>query len=39
MKTAAKFEELPPDKLRWRLSPDKIPFTTSDECEPCEEII
>ncbi|UCC40054.1 MAG: AAA family ATPase [Candidatus Aminicenantes bacterium] len=39
MKTAAKFEELPPDKLRWRLSPDKIPFTTSDECDPCEEII
>ncbi len=39
MKTADKFEELSPDKLRWRLSPEKVPFATSDECEPCEEII
>lgn len=39
MKNAAKFEELPPDKLSWRLSPEKIPYATSDECEPCKEII
>ena len=39
MKTAAKFEELPPDKLRWKLSLEKIPYVTSDECKPCEEII
>jgi lon-related putative ATP-dependent protease len=39
MKNAAKFEELSHDKLRWRLSPEKIPYATSDECEPCEEII
>jgi ATP-dependent Lon protease len=39
MKNITKFEELPPEKLRWRLEPEAIPFTTTDECEPCSEII
>ncbi|MBM3284996.1 MAG: ATP-dependent protease, partial [Candidatus Aminicenantes bacterium] len=26
-------------KLRWRMDPEKIPFATTDECKPCEEII
>lgn len=39
MKMKNKFEELPPEKLHWRLDPDRIPFTSSEECQPCEEII
>jgi len=39
MKVATKFEELPPEKLRWTLNPEKIPFRSTDECEPCEGII
>lgn len=39
MKTKTNFEELPAAKLRWHLNPDDIPFSTTDECDPCEEII
>ncbi len=39
MKRASRFEELTPEKLRLRLDPQKIPFSTSDECKPCEDII
>jgi lon-related putative ATP-dependent protease len=39
MKSATKFKELSPDKLTWKLDPEKIPFKTSDECALCEEII
>ncbi len=39
MKAKTRFEELPAEKLRWRLDPEKIPFATTDECKPCEEII
>jgi len=39
MRLKTHFEELPPEKLRWRLDPEKIPFATTDDCEPCAEII
>ncbi|UCE22450.1 MAG: AAA family ATPase [Candidatus Aminicenantes bacterium] len=39
MKTATNFKELPADLLRWTCDPEKIPVSTSDECEPCDEII
>jgi lon-related putative ATP-dependent protease len=39
MKIKSHFEELSPDKLRWKLDPEKIPFATTEDCEPCEEII
>lgn len=39
MKTAAKYKELPAELLRWSCVPENIPFKTSDECKPCEEII
>jgi lon-related putative ATP-dependent protease len=39
MKKTTKFEELPPDKLSWRLDPEEIPFKSSDDCEACEGII
>jgi len=39
MKTAANFKELPADLLKWSCDSEKIPFKTSDECEPCEGII
>jgi ATP-dependent Lon protease len=39
MKTQTAFEELPPEKLRWRLELESIPYTTTEECEPCAEII
>ncbi|MFQ6038908.1 MAG: AAA family ATPase, partial [Candidatus Aminicenantales bacterium] len=39
MKTIKTFEELPPEKLSWRLDLSKIPFKTSDECKACEGII
>jgi predicted ATP-dependent protease len=39
MKTKTQFEELPPEKLRLRIDPDTIPFATTEECEPCVEII
>ena len=33
------FEELPPEKLRWRLDLSAIPFVSTDDCQPCDEII
>jgi len=39
MKTAANFKELPANLLKWSCDLEKIPFKTSDECKPCEEII
>ena len=39
MKNRMTFEELPPEKLRWRLEPEAVPFASTDDCEPCAEII
>jgi len=39
MRIKTDFEELPPEKLRWRLDLETIPFATTDECKPCEDII
>jgi ATP-dependent Lon protease len=39
MKKITDYEELSPDKLSWKLDTAKIPFDTSDGCEPCEGII
>lgn len=39
VKKMTSFKELPSEKLTWRLDPDKIPYTTSDECHSCEGII
>ncbi|HUU38515.1 MAG TPA: ATP-binding protein [Candidatus Desulfaltia sp.] len=39
MREKAVFEELPPEKLRWHLEPEAIPFASTDECKPCDEII
>jgi lon-related putative ATP-dependent protease len=38
-KTADKFPEIPPEKLRWTCPPDKIQFPTTSDFAPCEEII
>ena len=39
MRNITAFEELPPEKLRWRLEPEAVPFASTDDCEPCAEII
>jgi lon-related putative ATP-dependent protease len=39
MKQKNQFEELSPDKLRWRLDPAAIPFASTDDCKACEDII
>ncbi|MEW5901026.1 MAG: ATP-dependent protease, partial [Acidobacteriota bacterium] len=39
MKETRAFEELPPEKLRWTMNPEAIPFLTTDDCKPCDEII
>ena len=39
MKKASLNKELPPEKLAWRLSPEKIPFENSSKCQSCEGII
>ena len=39
MREKNKFQELPPEKLRWHLGPESIPFASTDECKPCDEII
>jgi ATP-dependent Lon protease len=39
MKHKTEFDELPAEKLRWRLEPEAVPFATTDDCEPCAEII
>jgi len=33
------FEEIPIEKLRWRCNPNLLPFETTEQIEPCEEII
>ncbi|OGD21864.1 MAG: ATP-dependent protease [Candidatus Aminicenantes bacterium RBG_16_63_16] len=39
MRTKSQFEELSSEKLRLSIDPDSIPFATTEECEPCVEII
>jgi lon-related putative ATP-dependent protease len=39
VKKITTFKELPPEKLAWRLKPDKIPFASSEDCQSCEGII
>ncbi|MBS3819648.1 AAA family ATPase [bacterium] len=39
MKKATQFEELSPEKLKWTIDTKKIPYESSEECEPCEAII
>jgi len=39
VKTISSFKELPPEKLAWRLSPEKIPYDNTEECQSCEGII
>jgi ATP-dependent Lon protease len=39
MKRAANFKELPANLLKWSCDLKKIPFSTTDECKPCEGII
>ncbi len=39
LKRKNQFVTLPPEKLRWRCPPERIPFETTEECSPCEEII
>ncbi len=39
MKKETNIKELQPEKLAWRLDPEKIPFESSDDCEACEGII
>jgi ATP-dependent Lon protease len=39
MKQKTGFKELAPDMLRWRLDPTMIPWETTNECKPCDEII
>ena len=33
------FEEVPVEQLRWRCDPDSLPSETTEDIEPCEEII
>jgi lon-related putative ATP-dependent protease len=39
MKAKTRFEELPPDRLRWTCCPESIPFSSSDEAPACVDII
>jgi len=39
MKRATNFKELPANLLKWSCDLKKIPFSTTDECKPCEGII
>jgi len=39
MKSIINFNELAAEKLRWKCDPKIIPFSTTDECEACTEII
>ncbi len=36
---AAPFAELPPEKLRWRCDPSRIPFETTSEAEPVTDLV
>ena len=33
------YEEVPVDKLRWRLDPATLPFKSTDDLEPLDEIV
>ncbi|MCX8117343.1 MAG: AAA family ATPase [Desulfobacterota bacterium] len=37
--SAPRYEEVPLEKLRWRCDPNLFPFETTDDIEPCKEII
>ncbi|TEU06170.1 MAG: ATP-dependent protease, partial [Candidatus Aminicenantes bacterium] len=39
MKRATNFKKLPANLLKWSCDLKKIPFSTTDECKPCEGII
>jgi Cdc6-like AAA superfamily ATPase len=39
LKKVTEFKELPPEKLAWRLDPEKIPYDSSEKCKACEGII
>ncbi len=39
MKKNLSFNELPPDKLYWKIDPRIIPFSSTDKCKACEGII
>jgi len=39
LKKVSELKELTPEKLAWRLDPEKIPFASSDDCKSCEGII
>jgi lon-related putative ATP-dependent protease len=39
MRTKSDFLELSPEQLRWNCCPDTVPFASSAEAEPCQEII
>jgi ATP-dependent Lon protease len=39
MRLKTNFEALSPEKLRWRMDLEKIPFATTDDCKPCVDII
>ncbi len=39
MKLKTRFNELPPEDLRWKCCPDTIPVSSSDEVQACEDII
>jgi len=39
MKKAKGIKEIPAENLVWRLNPEQIPFDSSADCQPCEEII
>jgi ATP-dependent Lon protease len=38
-KKASQDRKAPPDQLRWRLDPASLPFQTTDDLQPLEEII
>jgi len=39
LKSKTQFDELPSEKLRWTCPAEKIRFATTNDFEPCEEII
>jgi ATP-dependent Lon protease len=39
MKNAATYPELPPEKLRWRCDPARVPFATTAEAQPLEGVV
>jgi lon-related putative ATP-dependent protease len=39
MKVAKNFNELPPEKLRWKIESEQIPYNSTEDCDPCEGII